>query len=190
MPKTSTAPHSHLTLNYGLRWDTTFGLFEANGRSQAANAALQTIAYPQYAGSCRTTTGNSSDLALGLIYAPGKNQATVLRAGFGMFFNDLAQNGWVPALVAVNGSNANRAQHRRDHRSALPHALRHPCHCRASNTPSRRTGWPRIDYTHETGMHGYRAYGYPDVTVFRSDNRSSYDGLAFRVQGNVSKRSA
>jgi hypothetical protein len=37
-------------------------------------------------------------------------------------------------------------------------------------------------------MHGYRGYNYPDVTVFRSDNRSVYDGLAFRVQGNVAKR--
>ena len=32
-----------LTLNYGLRWDTTFGLFEASGRSQLANPAYSTL---------------------------------------------------------------------------------------------------------------------------------------------------
>ena len=28
-----------LTVNYGLRYDTTFGLFEASGRTQAENEA-------------------------------------------------------------------------------------------------------------------------------------------------------
>ncbi len=37
-------------------------------------------------------------------------------------------------------------------------------------------------------MHGYRNYGYEEANVFRSDNRSSYDSLALRLQGNVSRR--
>ncbi|MGB7729193.1 MAG: hypothetical protein WBL50_14265, partial [Candidatus Acidiferrum sp.] len=44
------------------------------------------------------------------------------------------------------------------------------------------------DYTRETGMHAYRRYDYPEAAVFRSDNRSAYDGLSLRVQGNVSRR--
>ena len=51
-----------------------------------------------------------------------------------------------------------------------------------------------VDFTHETGMHGYRAYDYSvgdpslPIVVFRSDNRSDYNAAAVRVQGNVSKR--
>src|SRR6266852_2932785 len=37
-------------------------------------------------------------------------------------------------------------------------------------------------------MRRYRAYPYPDVTIFRSDNRSSYDALMLGVQGNVARR--
>jgi len=45
------------------------------------------------------------------------------------------------------------------------------------------------DYTHETGMHGYRAYSFPDLDLFKSDNRSSYDGLMIRLQGNTRRAS-
>ncbi len=33
----------HLTVNYGLRYDTTFGLFEASGRNQLQNPAYLTL---------------------------------------------------------------------------------------------------------------------------------------------------
>ena len=82
--------NSHLTFNYGLRWDTTFGLFESSGRSQADNIALQTIAYPQYAGVPHDDRKQFGP-RIGLIYSPGESQTTVIRAGFGMFFNDLAR---------------------------------------------------------------------------------------------------
>jgi len=66
------------------------------------------------------------------------------------------------------------------------------------------------DWTHENGVHAYRAYNYtagftlfsplfpadqasqtanvPNITVFKTDNRSSYDGLSIHLQGNVSHR--
>ncbi len=66
------------------------------------------------------------------------------------------------------------------------------------------------DFIHEQGNHGYRAYSFtggtnlftpqlqpgdpnqatyvPDVNVFHSDNRSSYNALLVHVQGNVSRR--
>jgi hypothetical protein len=69
------------------------------------------------------------------------------------------------------------------------------------------------DYTHEQGNHGYRGYSYssdvnlftplipasdpnydadqqsvvPNVNVFKSDNRSSYNALMVHLQGNVSR---
>jgi hypothetical protein len=67
-----------------------------------------------------------------------------------------------------------------------------------------------LDTTHEEGNHGYRAYNYdggytlfsplfasdlatqmnnvPNITVFRSDNRSRYDALMVHLQGNVTRR--
>ena len=176
----------HLTFSYGLRWDTTFGLFDASGRSQSANFALQTIAYPQYAGVPHDDRKQFGP-RIGLIYSPGATGTIVIRAGFGMFFNDLAQNGWVPAFVAVNNSNANLSSTAAiiDPHYETPYAI----HATAGLEHAFSQNWmASVDYTHETGMHGYRGYNYPDVTVFRSDNRSVYDGLAFRVQGNVAKR--
>ena len=43
------------------------------------------------------------------------------------------------------------------------------------------------DFTIETGMHGYRDYQFPQASVFRSDNRSSYKGLGLKLQGNVTR---
>jgi hypothetical protein len=44
------------------------------------------------------------------------------------------------------------------------------------------------DYTHEEGNHAYRAYPYASATVFRSDNRSSYNSLMLHLQGNLRHR--
>lgn len=76
---------------------------------------------------------------------------------------------------------------------------------------SFRAGWSlSADYTHEQGNHGYRAYSYgggtnlltpllpatdpdqatvvPNINVFHSDNRSSYNALMLHLQGQVSRR--
>jgi hypothetical protein len=67
----------------------------------------------------------------------------------------------------------------------------------------------RADWTHEEGVHAFRRYQYqagytlfsplfaqdlatqqanvPNITVFRADNRSRYDGLSVHLQGNVSR---
>jgi hypothetical protein len=61
------------------------------------------------------------------------------------------------------------------------------------------------DWTHEQGNHAYRGYNYtsgftlfapnaanqplvPNVTVYKTDNRSSYDALSIHLQGNVARR--
>jgi hypothetical protein len=139
----------------------------------------------------------------------------VIRAGFGLFYNDLAQTGWVTALQAVNappapcvnpgdagcipggGSGAIIDPHYK-----TPYAL----HATAGLQHAFNANWTvSADYTHEQGNHAYRAYKYaagsslfspdpnnqgfvPNVAVFKSDNRSGYSALMIHVQGNVSHR--
>jgi hypothetical protein len=153
----------------------------------------------------------------------GDSKTTVLRAGFGLFYNDLAQNGWVTAFQAVNspaaacvtagdpgclpGAASGGAGAIIDPAYKTPYAL----HASAGVEHAFNSKWMMsADWTHEEGVHGYRRYQYqagytlisplfadnlaaqqqnvPDVTVFRSDNRSRYDGLSIHLQGNVSRR--
>jgi len=206
------------TVNYGLRYDTTFGLFTASGRGQSENPAFLTLKALQIPLVSSAPQDYRSGFAprLGIAYSPGQSQSTVLRAGIGLFFNDLAQNGWVTALQAVNqpltkpclnpgdpgcipagGSGALI-----DPRYKTPYAL----HVTAGAQHAFNSKWIlSADYTHEQGNHGYRRYDYtagitlfspdpnnqqfvPDISVFRSDNRSSYNALSIHLQGSVSRR--
>ena len=227
-----------LAVTYGLRWDTTFGLFRASGQSQAGNPALLTLkalnlALPEFSGAQTVPTDDRKQFAprLGLAYSPGGGHRTVVRAGVGLYFNDLAQNGWVTAFQAVNsplpgacavagdpgcvapaaasgdvgtlaGSGALIDPH-----YATPYAL----HVTAGVQRSLGTHWTAsADYTHQEGNHGYRRYQYqagytlfsplyapdvdtqranvPNLTVFRTDNRSAYNALTVQMQGTVSNR--
>jgi len=207
----------HLTVNYGLRYDTTFGLLNGSGRSQADNPAYRTLK----ALGIPLVNGVAHDYRkafgprLGIAYSPGKSGNTVLRAGFGLYYDDLAQNGWVAALQAVNappapcinpgdpgcipggGSGAIIDPHYK-----TPYAL----HATAGVQHAFNAHWTAsADFTHEEGNHAYRAYPYaagtslfaanpadqadvPNVAVFKSDNRSRYDALMLHLQGNVSRR--
>ena len=175
-----------LTVNYGLRYDTTFGLFIASGRDQSFNPALAT----------GLVTGIPHDYRkafaprLGIARTLGASQKTVLRAGVGLYFNDLAQNGWVFAFQSVNGGTLSGAfppppAALIDPNYHTPYAL----HATAGIQHAFSTNWLiSADYTRETGMHAYRNYGFEQANVFRTDNRSAYDGLSLRLQGNVSRR--
>ena len=62
-----------LTINYGLRWDTTFGLFQASGVSQLFNPGVQTITRTATAPAvqeCPRTTARPSLRAWGLPILP------------------------------------------------------------------------------------------------------------------------
>ena len=80
----SSRARSHLTINYGLRYDTTLGLFQASGRSQFQNPALLTLE------SLRIPFSNAAPHdyrgaivpRLGVAYSPGRSGATVIGAGF------------------------------------------------------------------------------------------------------------
>jgi len=203
-------PTAHLVLNYGLRYDTTFGLFEASGRSQAENPALVTLR----ALGINLVNGVPHDYRgqvgprLGLAYSPGNSSNVVLRAGFGIYYNDLAQNGWVTAFQAVNQAPgvcvvptdpgcipAGEPAAVIDPHYHTPYAI----HASAGIAYTFHRNWVLSgDYAHETGMHGYRRYDYtpgvnlpadaPALSVFRSDNRSAYDALMIHLQGSVAKR--
>jgi len=242
----------NLTINYGLRYDTTFGLFTSQDRSQAENPALLTLVAANINLFDSTNTNavphdyrRAVAPRLGIAYSPGQSTNTVIRAGFGLFYNDLAQNGWVTAFQAVNtttgpcefsggvltgpgclppaattgpigtvpGSGSIIDPHYK-----TPYAI----HATAGVEHAFNSKWMvSADFTHEEGNHGYRRYQYqagftlfsplftpggpacqppnddvidcqrnniPNITVFKSDNRSSYNALLVHLQGNVSRR--
>jgi hypothetical protein len=178
--------NSRLTVNYGLRYDTTFGLFEASGRDQSYNPALSTGLVDGIPHDYRKAFAPR----LGIAQTLGNSQKTVLRAGVGLYYNDLAQNGWVAAFQAVNNGTLSGAYPAPapaliDPNYHTPYAL----HATAGIQHAFSANWMiSADYTHETGMHAYRNYAFPEADVYRSDNRSTYNALSLRVQGNVSRR--
>jgi hypothetical protein len=171
----------HLTVNYGLRWQTTFGLFNASGLSQTANPSfslLPSLGYP-----LAVPHDDRKQIAprLGIAYSPGTEGKTVLRAGFGMFYDDLAQNGWATAFEAVDPNPA-APPSLIDPNYKTPYAI----HITGGLQRAFNQHWlMSADYTHEQGNHGYRAFPYSSATVFASDNRSSYNALMLHLQGNM-----
>jgi Carboxypeptidase regulatory-like domain/TonB dependent receptor len=185
-----------LAINYGLRYDTTFGLFIASGRSQSLNPALENLQPPvdPVIGGVPHDYRKAFAPRVGFAYALGNSANTVIRGGFGMYYNDLAQNGWVLALQAVNDCNNSQSN---CSIAAPPPALIDPhyhtpyaMHATAGIQHAFNVAWTlSADYTLEQGRHGYAAYAYPDgLEVFHSDNRSSYRALMLHLQGNVSRR--
>jgi hypothetical protein len=147
-----------------------------------------------------------------------------------LYYNDLAQNGWVEAFTAVNtpssiqpcivtagvpgpgclqGSANGGAGAVIDPNYHTPYAM----HVSAGVQyafGSAKNWTTSADFILEQGMHGYRRYEYtsgytlssplfapdqttqmnnvPDLSVFKSDNRSSYKALFLQLRGNVSRR--
>src|SRR5581483_578691 len=167
---------------------------------------------------------------LGIAYSPGQGGTTVVRAGIGLYYNDLAQNGWVEAFQAVNtpsafqpcvvtsgvpsagclpGSAFGGTGSVIDPNYHTPYSLHASGGVQYAFGPSRK--WVITDdFILEQGLHGYRRYNYiagstlssplfapdpatqmnnvPDISVFKSDNRSSYKAMVVHLQGNVSHR--
>jgi hypothetical protein len=225
-----------LTVNYGLRYQATWGLFDGSGRSEAENAAyvtLQALQIPVVPGLPQDYRKQIAP-RLGLAYAPGKSGKTVLRAGFGLYYDDLAQNGWATAFQGTNGSNYTTGTCALTGATGAYALSGTGCLTGGSGATGNLIGsayktpyaihitggvqhafnerWlASADYVHEQGNHGYRAFPYaggtnlftplisatdpnyaadqaavvPNVNVFESDNRSSYNGLMLHLQGNM-----
>ena len=229
----------HFTVNYGLRWQTTFGLFTGSGHGQDLNAAWVTLKALQIPLAPRAPRDYRKQWGprLGITYAPGQSGNTVFRAGFGMYYNDLAQNGWATALQGVNATNvatggcaltgssggyslagagclvggAGATGNLIDPNYRTPYAI----HVTGGMQHAFSRNWTvSADFTHEEGNHGYRGYSFtsdtnvftplipttdpnydadqqgvvPNVNLFKSDNRSSYNALMIVAQGNVNRR--
>jgi hypothetical protein len=181
-----------LTVNYGLRYDTSFGLFDASGRGQSQNPFLLSLDPTQspFIHGAPRDYRKAFAPRLGAAYALGSSGKTVLRGGFGLYYNDLAQNGWATAFQAVNNTNvaANGGVAPPsiiDPNYSTPYAV----HATAGLQHAFSANWTLgADWTLETGMHAYRRYDFPNVSVFHTDNRSSYKALALHLQGNVARR--
>jgi hypothetical protein len=183
------------TVNYGLRYDTTFGLFSSNGTDQSQNPALALLRIPGAPLPFAIPHDYRKAFAprLGIAYAPGGSANTVIRAGVGMYYNDLAQNGWIDALRAVDTTlNPGDQAALIDPNYRTPYALQ--ASAGVEHTFNRAWGID-IHYEHQQGVHQYRRYEYVsgitlpaaipnNISVFRTDNRSRYDGVSFVVQHN------
>jgi hypothetical protein len=226
----------HLTVNYGLRYQATFGLFEGEGRTQLENSAYITLQALQIPIVSSVPHDYRKQIAprLGFAYSPGRSGKTVFRGGFGLFYDDLAQNGWATAFQGINntnavtgicsltggpgtyaltgpgclqggaGSNGNLI----GSNYKTPYAI----HITGGVQHAFNEHWlVSADYVHEQGNHGYRAFPYtsgndiltplisasdpdyatdqatvvPNVNVFQSDNRSSYNALMLHLQANA-----
>jgi hypothetical protein len=230
----------HLTVNYGLRYQNTWGLMIGSGRNEADNAAYQTLQALQIPIVSSVPHDYHKQIAprLGIAFSPGSSEKTVIRAGFGMYYDDLAQNGWATAFQGVNNTNAISGPCTFSGSSPATYALTGPgCLTGGSGVTGNLVGsnyktpyaihitggvqhafnehWlVSADYTHEEGNHGYRAFPYssaptdagvptitsplipasdttdqqafvPNVNVFESDNRSSYNALMLHTQVNM-----
>ncbi|MGC2300585.1 MAG: carboxypeptidase-like regulatory domain-containing protein, partial [Acidobacteriaceae bacterium] len=226
----------HFTLNYGLRYQSTFGLFEGSGRTQLENSASITLRALQIPIVPGVPHDYHKQIAprLGFAWSPRGRETTVFRAGFGLYYDDLAQNGWATAFQGVNDTNATTGScvltggpgtYALSGAGCLdggsgatgnligssyktPYAI----HITGGAEHAFNQRWlASADYVHEQGNHGYRAFPYasaanlftplipssdpdyatdqanvvPNVNVFQSDNRSSYNALMLRVQGNM-----
>ncbi len=222
-----------LTVNYGLRYQTTWGLMVGSGRSEADNAAYQTLQALQIPVVPSVPQDYRKQIAprLGIAYSPGDSGKTVIRAGFGMFYDDLAQNGWGAAFQGVNNSNfingtcsltggvgtyalngtgcLQGGAGATENLIGSPYKTPYAIHITGGVQHAFNDRWlVSADYVHEQGNHGYRAFPYasgtnlfsplvpasdtadqqavvPNVNVFASDNRSSYNALMLHLQGNT-----
>src|SRR5580693_5571456 len=174
-----------LTVNYGVRYQTTWGLFIGSGRNEAENSAYVTLQALQIpiVPSVPSDYHKQNAPRLGIAYSPGSSGKTVIRAGFGLYYDGLAQNGWATAFQGVNNSNfttgtcsltggpgtyalagtgclqggAGATGNLIGSRYKTPYAI----HTTGGIQHAFNERWlASADYVHEQGNHGYRGFPY------------------------------
>jgi len=179
-----------LTFNYGLRWQSTWGLFLASGgRSEADNAAYITLQALQIPVVTSLPHDDHTQFAprIGLAYSVGNSGNTVIRAGFGMYYDDLAQNGWATAFQAVNNSTFTTGpcsltggpgtyaltgsgclvggSGATGNVVGSPYKTPYAIHITGGVQHAFNNQWVLSgDYIYEDGLHGYRAFPYTSGT--------------------------
>ncbi|HZZ38078.1 MAG TPA: carboxypeptidase regulatory-like domain-containing protein [Acidobacteriaceae bacterium] len=200
----------YLTVNYGVRYQSTFGLFEASGRNQVENSAyitLQALHVPIVPG---LPHDDHRQIAprLGLAWSPGHSENTVLHAGFGLYFDDLAQNGWATAFQAVNGTNAvtgscalsggpgayaltgagclQGGSGATGNLIGSDYKTPYAIHITGGVQHAFSQRWlAGADYLHEQGNHGYRAFPYASGTSLLTPSISAGDPSYAADQASV-----
>ena len=179
----------NFTINYGLRWQSTWGLFTASGRTEADNAAYITMQALQIPVVPSLPQDDHHQFAprLGFAWSPGGSGNTVIRAGFGMFYDDLAQNGWATAFQGVNSTNyttgpctltGGPGTYALSGSGCLtggagatgnlvgsPYKTPYAIHITGGVQHAFNNQWlMSADYVYEDGVHGYRAFPYTSGT--------------------------
>ena len=171
-----------LTFNYGLRYSTTYGLFNGSGRIQTGNPGYITLNTLDISLVKAAPRDDRKQFAprIGFAFAPGGKGTTVIRAGFGLYFNDLAQSGWATAFQAVNsppgpcvdpvanpagaenmGCVAGHADGGTANLIDLGYKTPYAIHVSGGAEHAFTQNWSLgADYVHEQGDHAYRAYSY------------------------------
>jgi hypothetical protein len=174
-----------VTVNYGLRYQTTWGLFLGSGRNEADNSAYLTLQALQIPIVPRVPSDYRKQLApsLGIAYSPGGSGKTVVRAGFGLYYDDLAQNGWATAFQGVNNSNFTTGTcslaggpgtyaltgsgclqggaGATGNLIGSPYKTPYAIHTTGGIQHAFNEHWlASADYIHEQGNHGYRGFPY------------------------------
>jgi hypothetical protein len=174
-----------LTVNYGLRYQTTWGLFTGSGRSQAENATYVTFQALQIPVVPSVPQDYRKQIAprLGVAYSPGNSGKTVIRAGFGLYYDDLAQNGWATAFQGVNNSNFTTGTcsltggpgtyalagtgclmggaGATGNLIGSPYKTPYAIHTTGGVQHAFNENWlVSADYVHQQGNHGYRGFPY------------------------------
>jgi len=179
----------NLTINYGLRWQSTWGLFLGSGRSEADSAAYVTLQALQIPVVPSLPHDDHHQFAprIGIAYSPGNSEKTVIRAGFGIFYDDLAQNGWATAFQGVNSSNFTTGPCSLTGGPGTYALVGSGCLTGGAGATGNLVGSPyktpynihitggvqhafneqwlmSADYVYEDGVHGYRAFPYTSGT--------------------------
>ena len=162
-----------------------------SGRSEADNAAYQTLQALQIPIVTSVPHDYDKQIAprLGIAYSPGSSEKTVIRAGFGLYYDDLAQNGWATAFQGVNNTNAITGTCSFSGSSPGKYALTgtgcltggagatgnligsdyktpYAIHITGGVQHAFNEHWLiSADYVHEQGNHGYRAFPYSSAST-------------------------